>query len=109
MNLMPNIMYLSFWFSLSVKIDLKLEIESAFLEFFVFVRVEPEQLRRTMPTGHLGFLEPQEQPKAEDFLAEIALVQFGFENRLIKILKLGQGEFGWQQLKPDGLVPNLPL
>src|ERR1017187_10713198 len=60
-----------------------------------------------MPASHLGFLERNQQAETQNFFAEVALVQFGFENRLIKLLELRKRELGRQQLEPDGLIANL--
>src|SRR5436190_12491372 len=108
MNLMPNMTCLSSigflcqskWFS-------QFKIESAFLELLVLIRVEAEQLRRAMTSGHLGFLEWNEQTEAQNFLAEISLVQVGFEHRLVEMLELRQGKLRRQQLEADRLVTHL--
>src|SRR5688572_12072936 len=110
MNLMPNITCLSLiGFLCQSKWLSQFKVESTFLELLVFVRVEAEQLRRAMPSGHLRFLERNEQPKAQDFLAEVALVQFSAKHRLVEMLELRQREFRRQQLEADGLVAHLPF
>src|ERR1051325_2647298 len=108
MNLMPNITCLSsIGFLRQSKWLLQFKVESAFLELLVFVRVEAEQLRRTMSPCHLGFFERHEQIKAQDLLAEVALVQLRAEHRFIKMLELRKRKLGWQQLESDGLVAHL--
>src|SRR6478735_1953188 len=108
MNLMPNIMCLSsIGFLCQSKWLSQFKVESAFLKLLVFIRVEAEQLRRAVPSGHLGFLKRDEQLKAQDLLAEVALVQFSTEHRRVEMLELRQGKLGWQQLKADGLVTHL--
>src|SRR6266576_3388134 len=90
-----------------MKIASDFKIESALFEFLVFVRVEAEQLRRAMTSSHLGLLQWNEQAEAEDFLAEIPLVQLGRQHCLVEMLELRECELRRQQLEPDGLVTHL--
>ena len=41
-----------------------------------------------MAPCHLSFLERDEQPEAQDFLAEVALVQTGLEHGFVQMLEL---------------------
>src|ERR1017187_9036323 len=110
MNLMPNIICLSFnGFLCQSKLFSQLEIESAFLEFLVFIRVEAEQLCRAMASGHLGFLQWHEQSETQDFLAKIPLVQACFKNCFVKMLEFGQCKCGRQQLESNWLITDLAL
>src|SRR5437016_1747250 len=83
------------------------KIETALLQVLVFVRVEAEQLRWAMASSHLCFLERNEQAEAQDFFAEIPLVQLSLQHRLVEVLELRERELRWQQLEPDGLVTHL--
>src|SRR5258706_14464298 len=109
MNLMPNITCLSFnGFSVSQNVS-QLKIESALLELLVFIRIKAEQLCRAMPAGHLGFVERHQQSEAQHFFAEVPLVQSGAQDRLVKMLQVGQRELRRQQLEADGLITHLAL
>src|ERR1035438_5935762 len=92
---------------LEIAIVSHFKIESAFLELLVFVRVEAEQLRWPMTTGHLGLLQRHQQAKAQDLFAEVPLVQFISEHRFVEMLELRKRELGRQQLEPDRLVSPL--
>ena len=71
----------------------QLKIESALLELLVFIRIKAEQLGRSMPAADLGFVESHQQPKAQHLFAKVPLVQFSTQNRLVKVLEVGQREF----------------
>src|SRR6185369_16046456 len=58
-------------------------------------------------THHPRFLEWNEQAETEDLLAEIALVQLGLQDGLVKMLELRKREFGRQEFKSDGLITHL--
>jgi len=60
-------------------VSLHLKAESAFLQFFVFLRIEPIQLAGRLPTGHLPFLEFLQQTEAQDLFSEIAFIKRRFE------------------------------
>ena len=92
---------------LEIEIVSHFKIESALLELLVFVRVKAEQLCWAMTTGHLGFLKRHQQAKAQDLFAEVPLVQFISEHRLVEMLELRESELGRQQFEPDRLVPHL--
>ena len=59
-----------------------------------------------MPAGHLGFLQRHEQTEAEDLFPEIALVQFGLEDRFVEVLELRKSEARWQQLEADRFIAD---
>ena len=59
-----------------------------------------------MAAGHLFFFERKEEVVVQNFFAEIAFVEVGFEGGFVKVLKLGKGEFGREEFEADRLVTD---
>ena len=57
----------------------------------------------------LDFVQLDEQVHREDLLAEVALVERAFQDRLVQPLELREGELPREQLEADRLVADLPL
>jgi len=83
------------------------KIEAVLFELLVFSGVETVELRWPMCPVPQFLLQWDEQAQAEDLFAEVPLVQFGSQYRLVQMLKLRQREFLREQLKANRFVANL--
>ena len=84
-----------------------LEKESLFLQALVLHGIEAEELGGAVGAFAVLLFEGDEEVVAEDFFAEIALVDVGAEDAFVEALELGEGELGREELEADGLVGEL--
>src|SRR5581483_4473816 len=82
------------------------KIKPATLQLVVVFGVKAEQLGWAMAAEHLGLVQRDEEIEGEDFFAEVALVELGFEGGLVEMLELRQSELGRKQLEADGFVSD---
>ena len=79
-------------------------MESLLLEVVVPDGVEAVELGGAVGSFAVGFVEGKEEIEAEDFFAEVALVQVGTEDGFVEGLELAERELGREELEADGFV-----
>ena len=87
--------------------SLEFEDKTPLLELLVIALFK--SIESGSPVGNtlLKLVQLDEQPHSQDFLTEISLVQFLFEDGFIQVLKFRECEFRRQQLKSDRLITDL--